>query len=405
MEQVIVGGYNNALSNAATEYNNLAGGYNWGSFGAMGDRYDQIVTTPGALSKLTVELSAAPGAGTSYTFTLMLNNVATALTTTIADANSTGQSAGSVNVVAGDRVCIQSTYAGAPGTPTARWSILFTGNTAKHSLILGRTGTDNGATVYSPLSQGREIDYATEAEVYQIIPTSGKIKNLYVSLSTDPGVAPDAYRFTLRVNGVSSTLTCTVVADDTTGNDTLHEVAVAAGDRVNLMMEPLNGPAAIPNMGFGMTFVADTDGESIILGSSSDTPSAAASEYHYLQCCFLSQAWTVTEGNHAQCGQVVTLKNLYVYLSVAPGAGKSYTIGVRVNGTTRLSVAIADANQTGSDLVNTWDVADYDNLNAISTPAGAPAASLVHWGLVGYIIPTGGGSIPYNVGAVAAAMR
>ena len=57
-EQGIIGGHNDPLNNAATEYNTIAGGSTWN---ATANNRRQVVSTPGTLKNLFVELSAAPG--------------------------------------------------------------------------------------------------------------------------------------------------------------------------------------------------------------------------------------------------------------------------------------------------------------------------------------------------------
>ena len=148
-----------------------------------------------------------------------------------------------------------------------------------------------GGIVYDPVSHASNLSNATENQTYQVIPTSGTIKNLYVALSADPGTSPDAYRFTLRKNGVSTVLTVTITADSTTGSNIVNQVSVAAGDYVDMMIEPLNTPSTASVPSWGMTFVADTDGESLILGQSSDTPTLASTEYNRLSSTTYTSTW------------------------------------------------------------------------------------------------------------------
>lgn len=389
MQQIIIGGYDDDLSMFESKYNSLAGGAWWDS--AI-DATEQCVSTPGTLKNLFIELSAAPGDGQSTTFTVMKNEVATALTVTVADTATTGSDvAHEVAVVAGDVICLRATTF-PPHGATARWSIMFEGTNAKESLILGIGYCDELETRYNPISHGASESSATENETYQVIPTSGTIKNLYINLDEDAGAPPEGYRFTLRKNGVSTLLTVTVTANAKTGNDVAHEIAVVAGDYVDLMIEPLNNPSTSPAPwpAWGMTFVADTDGESLILGQSKDNPATGATEYHYLTTTNYNalMPWTATEADRYQGGQVTTLKKLYVKLSAAPGGGNSYQLQPRVNvGNSGISVTISNLDTTGNDVVNTDVLANFDDLAISCTPAGTPAAAMVYWGLVGYIEP------------------
>lgn len=405
MKQVIVGGAYTALSATGTKYNALGSGYTWDSTAI---NKHQLVSTPGKLSNLLVELDDTPGAGKSYNFTLMVNDSPSALTLEIADAATTGaDTTHEVDVVAGDTICLRCVPTNTPTVRAARWSSVFEGTNAKESLILGIGWVELEVTDYCPIMQAHVSGSIVETNTHQVIPTPGKIKNLYVELKDDPGTAPGAYRFTLRKNGVSQALTVTIVADNKTGNDTVNEVAVVAGDYVNMMMEPIDTPSVAPFYCFGFTFVADTDGESLLLGQSSDNPAVDQIEYCSLVSTLTQQTWATSEISRYQGGQPTTLKKLYVKLSAAPGAGKSYAFTVRVNGVDgNLTVPIADAATTGNDVAHTDVIANYNELNVKCEPTGTPDATLVYWGLVGFIQPPPPPlpSYPDKTGNIAAKM-
>ena len=391
MSQILFGGYNYNLDTGSTTYSGLTGA----SFYTDETTRTQLVTTAGSINNLYVELSGSPGAGKSYAFTLRVNGANTALTCTVNDAEtSDNDTAHSVNVVAGDRVsigCVPS------GTPTARypqWSTRFNSSTNNESLILGNAVTENTGTRYVPLSQCSGSNSAVEDDAYQIIPTSGSIKNLYIYMAADPGTNPDGYRYTLRKNGVSQTLTVTITADNTTGNDTAHSIAVVGGDKVDLMVEPLNTPAVEPEFYYGFTFLADINGESLILGGTSDDMSAGV-EYSELQTGWLLQAWTGTEADREQLGQVCVLKNLYVQLSGTPYFNSHvddyYLFTVRVNAGSPANGLVAKVesdNTTANDLTHTITLAAGDNVDLMVAPNSGPTPRDAYWGLVCYIAPS-----------------
>lgn len=383
MKQIIIGGYD-ALSNAATRFNTVSGGSTWS---VSEDFRRQVVTASGKLKSFFVELSEAPGVGTSYTLTLMKQDVAQSLAVTISGTGTTGSdTVNEISVSPGDVISLRSTYSGSPTTPIARWSMVFEGDSAGQSLILGTGECFSDATHYVPIMHGYDWDADSEEEAYQVIPTPGTIKNLYVESASDVGWgATDGYSITLRRGGVSTTLTTTILYDDHIGNDTTHEIHVDAGDLVCLMVDPINAPNDCA-LWFGMMFVPDTDGESLLLGQSSDPPSTSVVEYNQLVSTYFATAWSGTENLRFQGGQVMTLKKLYAALSVAPGVGKSYQIRPRVNGAdSGISVTISDNATSGNDVVNTKVVADFDDLGIACTPDGTPAAVMVYWGIVCYI--------------------
>lgn len=403
MNQLIIGGYNgDALSNLATEYNTLGGGFTW----ATSTSRRQVISTPGSFSYLSIKLSATPGGGGSYTIKLLNITQATSLNVVINDGNTTGVNSGTLNVVAGDVVQIESSYSGSPSnTPSATWSVIFIGDNFKESLILSAFSTSRTDTVYAPISLGTPNSNAVESTCFQIIPTNGKIKNLFVVLSADPGTSPDAYRITLRVNaansddGLGNPLQTTITADSTTGNDTTHEIIVAAGDRVDYLIEPLNTPATSGvTAAAGLTFVSDIDGESVILGSSNDLVTINATEFNNLSGTTLSAVWSGTESIRIQGGQnnvSIILKKLYVKLSNTSVG--NYTFYVRSSGSggnTTITCVVSAGGTTANDTANSYTLGSYDDIclscNALGT------ARAVAWGLVCYIAPPG----PVNIKSV-----
>ncbi len=386
MKQMIIGGYRDELDNSVTRYNTVAGGYTW-DFAATADNRRQVVSTPGTLSNLYFELATAPGAGRSYTFTLMKGDNPTSLVVTISGTDTTGRDVDplhAVSVVAGDTINIRCVPSGTPTEAKARWSIIFEGSNANESLILGMALSYHMATRYAPVSHGANFNCATETETYQIIPTNGVIKNLYVALDIAPGGA-NAYRLTLRKNGESSALVVTITGDDKTGNNIADEIAVAPGDYINMMIEPLESPPVVVCW-WGFTFVADTDGESLILGQSAYSPPTEVTKYHALSSTQNDDFWVTTESTIYQGGQSgPTLKNLYVRLAGTASGDKVFKIRA-TGGDTGISVTISLYDTTGSDIINTYDVGDYDDLS-FSCYLPGPSVTWPVWGLVCYIPP------------------
>ncbi|MFA5054289.1 MAG: hypothetical protein WC565_09535, partial [Parcubacteria group bacterium] len=387
MQQVLFGGRpSDALNNAATEYNAVAGANTWN---ATESARVQCVSAPGTIDSLYVELTADPGTSPdAYRFTLRKNGSDTALTCTItADATSGSDVSHSVAVVAGDVVSIQCEALNTPSaTPGAQWTMRFTSTNAAESLILGHVGCAAANTVYHGICAGGSAYSTTENDVRQVCPTAGTIKNLYVSLSIDPGTSPDAYTFTLRKNGADTALTCTIVANDTTGNDTAHTVAVVAGDVLTMSIVPVSTPSDSPRASYGFTFAPTIDGESIVMGGSSDDLNNAATEYIDL-CGILNNlsAWNATETSIQQMGQVCILRKLNVLLSAQPGSGKTWTFTPRVNAASPgggLSVAITGTDTTGSDTTNSNTLSAGDNVDLMAVPTSSPATADAYWGLV-----------------------
>ncbi|KKL85980.1 hypothetical protein LCGC14_1949290, partial [marine sediment metagenome] len=390
MKQVIFGGNNNSLNASTVRYESLVLDGGWTATEA---NVYKLVSADGFIKKLRVRLSTAPGAGKSFTFVLMLNGSPTALSVEIADSATSGNAADEIDVAPGDTVSIRCTPSGTPGTGnTARWSVVFDGDTANESLILGGPGIwalHNTNTEYSQVMCGDSVKGILgilENDCRQVVPTAGTIKDFYVKLTADPGTAPDAYRFTLRLNGatVAQSLIVTITADDTTGSDLVHNLAVVAGDILTMVIEPLNSPSETPLAAWGMTFVADIDGESIILGGSMIDLDNALTEYNAFSSR-VNNAWS-SEVPANQLGQTCTLKKLYMLLSGSPGAGNKYTFTVRIAGAdSNVVVEVADTATTGNSGALEDTVADDEFVSLQVIPDSTPTVRDAYWGLVSFI--------------------
>ncbi|KKL98560.1 hypothetical protein LCGC14_1823180, partial [marine sediment metagenome] len=316
MRQTIIGGADNSLNSGVTEYNNICGGQQWHATEAL---KAQIVSTAGTFSYLWVELDGTPDFGASWIFTLMKNGVAQSLAVTLSDDDlQVFNDISSFTVAAGDTISLRATSSGGPTNRKARWACRFKGDAAEDSILLGSVGKPTKTSSRYHLIQGVDVSSTSENYAIQIIPTAGKLKNLYVKMRLAPGSGSEAYSYTLRVNNVSKALTCTITGAATTGNDTTNEVDVVAGDRVALIITPLNSPTNSTDAFLGMTFQPTAKGESIIMGGSITGPSTE--KYAPLQ----HNVYTyVDEASEALIYQEILsgyLKNLYVWTTDLPGS-------------------------------------------------------------------------------------
>lgn len=387
MEQVLFGGYHDLTHTAIVEHNSIIGGDTWWNI----ENYrHEIVSTDGKLKHLRVKLTGPPGAGNWVDFTLYVNGYRTDLTLEIADAATTGANMeDEVPVTAGDRISLECHPWSFPTEAYATWSLVFEGDNAKESLILGGSGDNlnNAATEYAQVMCAYCAYTNIEDSFRQVVPTSGTIKNLYVYMTEDAGVDPDAYRFTVRLNGatVAQSPIVTITAPATTGNDVAHNLVVVAGDILTLMIEPLNGPASTPRAAWGLTFVADIDGESIILGGTLNSLHVTNTEYNYLQSS--GGIWTVNENERYQLGQICILKKLNILLTDTPGAGNSFEFTVRVAGAdSGLVCKISNLETTGHSSVSAKaDIANDDYVDLEVVPISTPFSGVdAYWGLVCY---------------------
>lgn len=405
MEQVLFGGYYNLLHATSTEYNSLVGGSSW-TYAEVLAR--AVVSVDGVIKQLRVKLSGAPGVGTHYTFTLLVNSNPTALTFDIADDATSGSNMViEIDITGDDTVSIQCDPDGTPIAVYATWSCVFEGDTANESLILLDAGGGSGYVSpdvinYSQVMGSFSVPTPIADFHNQVIPTAGTIKNFYVQLSTDPGTPPEGYRFTLRKGPpegpkVNTALTVTITANDRTGSDLINTVDVVAGEISDVMIEPLNNPTgSAAFVSWGMAFVADIDGESIVLGGTYQTLDSAATEYNYLTG-YGYYAWVADETQRYLLGQACVIKKLYVLLNGAPGVGKKYTFTLRAAVVdTNVVVEISGAANTGNSgaLEDAVVTDDYMSLKVV--PDDTPPSRQAYWGFVCYItspplpLPTGG---------------
>lgn len=391
LQQPILGGHSDALNYATTtaEYNMLMGGITWS---ATENTRWEVIPTNGSIGNLYVRLSADPtNANSSYTFTIMKNGVATSLTCTIAAGSTTGSDvdpAHAVSLVAGDMVSIRSVATATdPASASASWSTLWTSTATGESIVMSMWLASTTATQYYSL--GGYI-YATTDAVAQVpMPTNGNFSKMYVNMSIDAGTAPDAYTVIFRNGGVNGSNTVTVIADNKTGSITNVTDAVVAGNLVDFGVYPVDTPSAAPYIAIGIVFISNTDGESCIFGGSSDAVTNSQTEYNFLAHNG-ADLWITTEATMYSTMQACTIRNLYVQLSAAAGAGNDYTISVNKNAgaASGLTVNIAGAVATsGNDVANSYVAAFGDTAGLVSVPNSSPTSVRVKASVVAYIAP------------------
>ncbi len=398
MDQVWFGTRGTSISNTATRFNSVIGGLGWA---ASEPQSTMVCPSAGTIKTLKVELETAPGSGKSWAFTLMVDGVASTLTVTIADSAVSGSDlVNQVSISAGQFMTLRSIPSGTPADTGPKFTMVFTGTTAKESVIMAAGGPtlNSAANEFAPISIFSGFDHSTtELDRQQMCAGSGTIKNLYVKLSADPGTDPDAYRFTVRLNGVSQTLTTTITANDTTGNDTVNSFTVSPGDLLSVLVEPLNTPSASPRCSISVTFVADTNGESLLLAGSDDDIHFSATE-HFGIIGFPDDNWGVGEVTRRTILDTCVLRDLYVELENSPGAGNSYVFSTRIlldsstdpNATYsdgNMSVTISGTDKTGNDTVNSDSLVPGESIVIQSLPDSLPTIGQAKWGMVMFIGP------------------
>lgn len=200
-----------------------------------------IIPTSGTLDSLYVTSGVAPGAATSFTFTLYLNGVSqgsSACAISGASATSCSVTGLSIAVVAGDLVSTEAVPSGTPSAAfTPRISIGWTPTTVGEALQITATGALAGGSTRFVSYIGPSGGTATEANTLVIAPSVFTIKLLRVI------VAPALTGANIRVHilrqgtggGQSNQLvTCTLsVALPTACNDSSNSYTSTLNDFLN----------------------------------------------------------------------------------------------------------------------------------------------------------------------------
>lgn len=382
--QILSVGATAGSSNSLTEYSGMEGRWPWVS--TITD-VEMLCASAGTLSHLRVEVNTAPGAGKNFTYTVMVNGVASALTCTIADANTDAEdTTHTVAIVAGDRIALRSVPTGTPtGSGRTRWATQFAHTTAS-TAIQGTTfdSPNTAATRYAPFGAstagtgaGSGISwFGTESAQRLDWNIDATITALYIQLSAAPG-AGNSWAFTIMKNGSAVAASTVTIADAaTSGNVTGLTIDVAPGDLFSLRAVPTSGPASA-TLTYGVAYTPDVEHQWNVLSNQYDGSEPPNNSFNFLSAT--EAAWTTTEANHKQLGGAATgsksytAKSLRARQDVAPGAGTSRTYTLRLNGAdSALAVIINDAETTDTAATDVT-IAAGDDINYKHAESGSAA--------------------------------
>lgn len=193
--------------------------------------------------------SNAPGAGTSYAYTVVKNGSGTTATCSIADTatscNDTTHSfsvTGASGSTKGDDVLFQGAPTSTPASATAAFGARYVPTTAgRFAIMLAPANSNSGtSTTYWPMSGGATIGGTTEANSNSLGATM-TIEKISVTLTAAPG-AGKSRAFTLRKGGSDTACTVTI-ADTATANTASCSVSVANDDLIVTSDVPTGTPA------------------------------------------------------------------------------------------------------------------------------------------------------------------
>lgn len=350
---------------------------------------EQPVGAPGTVGDMEVKLSVAPGAGTSYAITLMDDGVATNVTCTVANTNTTcNDHVDTKAVVAGsapDRLSYRVVPSGTTASGVINISSSFTGTNAGEASFSGGTGTVSGTATQHMAPYGNSS--GTEAAIAGIMPTNGTIDNFQCNEDVAPGVGGTA-ACTLFKNGSATAETCTISgATQTACNDlnAAHAVSYSAADTISVQV--VTSGATTIRATWGWRWKPNTDGE-YPLFMTENTFSVATGKFEAMYGAGDRSSTEATESFIVPV--VLTLKDLYFAVSTDPAGTANWTIVSRKNAVTQTLTAtinhgttVATPDTTHSDSYTTAQLATYQ-----LTPTNTPATpTWMHASLVSFIQP------------------
>lgn len=346
----------------------------------------------GTFRKIRVKLDAAPGAGKSYVVGIRINGVNSALSTTIADTDTTGyDSATDVAVAAGDTVSVRTTPSGTPALVRVSWEFEFEPTVDGNTQLGGSAcpGTDIPAgTNYGGFSGFANFS-TPESNRYFVMPTSGVIKGLYFQLFTDVG-AGNTRTFAIRRNGSTVGTPVVTFAEGEAPaikSDTSTELAVVAGDLLSLQSSETGTPVA-SKCAWGVGFIPTTPGDFVIHVKPANNLSNSAVNYTAIAGTLSPNATETLVQNVADSSFRITAA--YLKLSTPPGVGKSYDFALRENAGTpsttfAMNITGTTPNDTASVTGANFTPTDGALYDWIITPTGTPTAAGMSLSMLGHI--------------------
>lgn len=356
------------------------------SYNATQTNRDAVVPIACVLSEFYMYVGTAPGVGKSYTFTVMKNGSATALTLTISGTDVSGSNiADTVSFAAGDTISLRTTPSGTPTAPGVhQWTIKVS---ATGALMLGgnTTSPSTSATNYDNILGTKADSWVTTEVQHQIVvPTPGTLRNFYMRVTTAPSTGK-SYAFTVVKNGTPTALSVTLSDAETSDTDLSNSISVADGDTLTLQSVPTGTPTSPGAVDWGIEFLPDTNNQYFLGFGNPSGPSTAATRYQYIHSTGDSGFSATSDDQFVWMRlPTTTLKKFYGKLGTASGAGKSRDLTVRkATADTALTINIADANTSGSVTTNVAAV-QGEAVSLKTVPNSTPNATTngVHTGLL-----------------------
>jgi len=344
----------------------------------------------GTIRRLRVRVTAAPGTGKSWELRLMKNGSETDVVVTISDSETGNQdTTHEVTVAEGDLLSLRSVPSDTPAFADAYWSMEAEWDTSQRFVMTGgNRSTASFTTNYMNVPHSTRHTDLPETQAQTLIPLDGKIQELHVY---DGSVASQSVRYSIVLNDSEVTDSRVTSTDGVATKITGLDIDIQPGDKLVVQMTRISGSTGFPaGAKVAVVFQPDTDGESILSGSSDlDTLTTGTAEYNHLNGYRTN--WSGTESLYqSPSPSDFVLKKFIVWISAAPGTGDTRTFRIRKAGANGNSIASFGAtDQQIQDTTNTDSITTGDLLNISTAETGTADTADGMWAAVGYIEVSG----------------
>lgn len=262
-ESVVMGqtGSSN-LSSVSTQYWQPQGN---GTVSGTESSVRSTIPTSGTFSNLYAEDSVSPGSGTSFSYTVMKNGSAQALSATVSNTSTTGNdTSNSVSFTTGDTISVRVVPTTSPTAGAGRWGMMFVPSADGESVYLAGayTAPANSGTSYTSVNGGTgyNASEATRANPTQ----AGVLKSMYVTMSGSVGVGSNSRTWTARVNSADTAVTASMVSGSgATASDLTNTAPVSFSDLISQKEVDVTAPSSqVQSFGY-VLYVAPPPGTSV----------------------------------------------------------------------------------------------------------------------------------------------
>lgn len=331
----------------------------------------------GVLRNWAITLTTAPGVGKSYSFTVRVNGVATALAITIADNETTGRYTGSdLAITAAQLISVRYV---ANGTPTAgepfNWTVEFEGDDANTSIYGGSLGGGNLATWYAGAFNPGPVTAGFNFGRQSLAAVAGNLTALRIRTTATGTYHYYIYKNGVRQDGSGGTVNTQVITSAVGTVSATFTLAIVAGDRVSVEAERQSVGAG--HWSCAVAFVATTAGQFHICGGFPTSANLPTADTRYQAPVLRADtSWNTTENSRirdlAASITTVTLSNFRVLPEGSPSPG-TWTFTTRENEADSTITATVSSAAEASDTTHSLELVDGDRWSLKCVPASSPA--------------------------------